>query len=96
MFAPENIALHADLLKIAEEKVAFAPKTLPLLAAGAVAAGVPVHYLTKHHDEEAKRRAMQASFGAGTALGLSTPKILRGVLNAAEARGLVAPDSGGQ
>ena len=81
MFAPENIALHAELLKTAEEKVAIDPAVLKMLlagAAGGAAVGIPTYALTKHFDNAAKERAKNQSFGAGVATGLSAPRLLRG------------------
>jgi energy-converting hydrogenase Eha subunit G len=93
MFTKENIALHAELLKTAEEKVAIDPAVLKLLAtglAGGVGVGVPVYMATRHYDDLAKERAKNQSFGAGVATGLAGPRILRGALN------LVDPTGGNQ
>lgn len=97
MFAPENIALHAELLKTAEEKVALDPAMMKLLLAGGVggaAVGLPTYALTHHHDQAEKARASNQSFGAGVASGLAGPRILRGVLNIAQQNGFTDPRAG--
>lgn len=93
MFSPENIALHSELLKTAEAKIAIDPAVLKMLltgAAGGVAVGLPTYALTHHRDEMEKERAKNHSFGAGVATGLAGPRLLRGALNLAQ------PFGGGQ
>jgi shikimate 5-dehydrogenase len=94
MFAARNIALHGELLKEAEEKVAIDPGLLNVLVgAGGLAAGiVPTYLLTKAHDEAIRKRTRDRAFGAGLATGVATPKLLRGIMNIAQRRGLIAPE----
>jgi hypothetical protein len=96
MFTPRNIALHEELLQEAEEKVAasFPPALGHILSGvgGAIGAGIPIHLLTKHFDEEKRKRTRDRAFGAGIATGVATPKLLRGILNIAQSRGLIPPD----
>ena len=91
MFALENVALHAELLKAAEEKLALDPSALKMLLAGGAAASVPTYLLTHANDEREKTRARNRSFGAGMATGLAGPQVLRGVLNIAQRRGFLEP-----
>jgi len=91
MFTPENVALHAELLKAAEEKVALDPSALKMLLAGGAAVGAPTYLLTHAHDEREKARARNQSFGAGMATGLAGPQVLRGVLNIAQRQGFLEP-----
>lgn len=99
MFAPEHIALHAELLKEAEEKVAVDPglaKTLLTAGAGATAAGIPMYMLMHHQAEAAREKTRNQAFGAGVASGLAGPRILRGVLNIAQNSGFIDPPGGVQ
>jgi len=97
MFAQRNIALHEELLKEAEEKVAANPSSILkyLLGgtAGGLAVGIPTHLLTKKYEEAKRKRTRDRAFGAGMAAGVATPKLLRGLLNIAQNRGLVAPNA---
>jgi hypothetical protein len=97
MFAKRNIVLHEALLKEAEEKVAADPSTaLKLLLGGALggaAVGIPAHLLTKKYEEAKRKTTRDRAFGAGVATGVATPKLLRGLLNIAQSRGLIAPDA---
>ncbi len=96
MFAQRNIALHAELLKEAEEKVALSPLGGGLIGAGAVAgAGVPLAYLAKHLADKEKRRTRDTAFGAGMATGVASPIVLRKLLHIARERGLVSPNATG-
>ncbi len=93
MFSQENIALHAELIKTAETKIAIDPAVLKMLltgAAGGAAIGLPTYALTHSHDMAEKERAKNRSFGAGVATGLAGPRLLRGALNFAQ------PFGGGQ
>ncbi len=90
MFGHEHIALHAELLKTAEEKIALHPAVMKTLLTGA-AVGLPTYALTRQHDEAEKARARNQSFGAGVATGLAGPSMLRGVLNIAQRRGFLDP-----
>jgi len=95
MFAPRNIALHAELLKEAEEKVAaLTPLTGGLIGAGSVlGAGIPAALLAKHLAEKDKKRARDTAFGAGMATGVATPLVIKKLLHIANERGLVPPDA---
>ncbi len=93
MFDPRHIALHRELLKEAEDKIAVDPSLLKLLLAGGVggaAVGVPALIMHQHQKQEAERTRNRA-FGAGMATGIAAPKILRGLFNIANGAGLVAP-----
>jgi hypothetical protein len=82
MFAPRNIALHAELLKEAEEKIALDPATMRMLLAGGgglAAGGLGAGLLTHHMDEKSKEQATNRSFGAGLATGVAAPRIMRGL-----------------
>ena len=98
MFAKRNIDLYAELLKEAEEKVAVDPssvlKHLASGAAGAAAVGIPTYLVTKKLEEAKRKKTRDRAFGAGMAAGVATPKLLRGLLNIAQRRGLVAPSEG--
>lgn len=97
MFAKRNIALREELLKEAEEKVAVDPsavlKHLLSGVAGGAAVGIPTYLLTKKFQEAKRKRTRDRAFGAGMAAGAATPKLLRGLLNIAQNRGLIAPDA---
>jgi hypothetical protein len=98
MFAKRNIALYAELLKEAEEKVAVDPsavlKHLASGVAGAAAVGIPTYLVTKKLEEAKRKKTRDRAFGAGVAAGAATPKLLRGLLNIARRRGLVSPSEG--
>lgn len=82
MFAPRNIALHAELLKEAEDKIALDPATLRMLltgGAGAAVGGLGAGLVTHHVDEKAKEQARNKAFGAGIATGVAAPRIMHGL-----------------
>lgn len=84
MFADRNIALHAELLKVAEDKIALDPATLRLLlagGAGAAAGGLGAGLVTHQVDEKAKEQARNRAFGAGMATGVAAPRIVHGLSN---------------
>jgi hypothetical protein len=93
VFASRNIALHAELLKEAEEKVALNPWAAGTI--GAVGVGGPAlalqHYLAKRD----QKKARNVAFGAGMATGVATPTLLRKLLHIAQDRGIVAADTEG-
>lgn len=92
MYSARNIALHAELLKEAEEKMALDPATLRMLlagGAGAAAGGLGAGLLTHHVDEQAKGKATNRAFGAGVATGVAAPRIVHGLA------GLLGPMAGG-
>lgn len=94
MFAPRNIALHAELIKEAEEKVALGPWGGAALGAGALAAvGAPAALYAAHKAEKEKKRTRDLSFGAGMATGAATPILLKKLLHIANERGLLPPDA---
>ncbi len=92
MFAPRNIALQAELVKAAEEKLALDPQMLRMMlagGAGALAGGVPAALITRHLDEKAREGAANRAFGAGLAAGVATPRIVRGLYHIARGSGLL-------
>jgi len=97
MFAPRNIALHAELLKEAEEKVALSNGGALALAGGSGLAGLAAFggggYLLRRNAEKEKRRARNVAFGAGMATGVASPILLKKLLHIANERGLIPPDA---
>jgi uncharacterized membrane protein YhfC len=93
MFASRNIALHAELLKEAEEKVALSPLAAGI--GGAVGAGVPTALLMRHLAKRNEDKTRNVAFGAGMATGVATPFLLRRLLDIAKTRGIIAPGSEG-
>lgn len=91
MFAQRNIALHAELLKEAEEKVALNPYAMGL--GGVVAGAVPTAYVANLLAEKKRKHTRDTAFGAGMATGVATPILLKKLLHIANERGLVAPDA---
>lgn len=92
MSARGDIALHQELVKVAEAKLAVSPETMKMLlagGAGALGVGVPAALLTHAHDERQKAHAQNNAFGAGMATGIATPRILKGLFNIAHQRGFM-------
>ena len=98
MFDARHIALHRELLKTAEEKIALDPsllKTLGLLGAGGALTAVPTYLVTHARDEAERQKTKNHAFGAGLATGVATPKIMRGLFNIANRTGFMGPDAMG-
>jgi len=95
MFAPRNIALYAELLKEAGEKVAISPLNSGLLGAvgGALGVGVPAALITQALAEKKRKHTRDTAFGAGMATGVATPVLLKKLLHIANERGLTPPDA---
>jgi TctA family transporter len=91
MFDSKHIALHQELLKEAEAKVALDPslvKTLLAGGVGAAAGGGIAHLATRAHDERQREQTRNRAFGAGVAAGVAGPRVARGLYNIAQRNGL--------
>ena len=93
MFHPDHIALHQELLKEAETKVAALDPSLVkmLLAggAGALTGGGIAHLATRAHDERERQRTRNRAFGAGVAAGVAGPRVVRGLYDIAQRNGII-------
>jgi len=74
-----NIDVLVRLKQAAEVKAAANPALVKALlagGAGALGGGALGALLTHAHDEEARNRARNTSFGAGVAAGIAGPRII--------------------
>lgn len=91
MFNPQNITLHKELLKEAEDKIALVPSLVKMLLAGGAGAAVGggiSHLATRAHDAHERERTRNRAFGAGVAAGVAGPRIARGLYSIAQRNGL--------
>lgn len=92
MYDAKHIALHQELLKEAEDKLALDPSLVKMLLAGgggALAGGGIAHLLTKAHDEQERDKTRNRAFGAGVAAGVAGPRVVRGLYNIAQQNGIL-------
>ena len=94
----DYIPLYRELIREAAEKTAgISPKQLrSLLIGGGVglaAGAIPATLIAQHRAEKERKKTRNRSFGAGMAVGVATPHLLKGLMSIAQRAGVISPEA---